>query len=446
MGWFFSQACTLQSLNHLWIECLVTIRNVNSLQKVPYLNQGSSAALCSRSLLKMSDIHPGLSWACWQSWAWSYSPFPASPPGESPPVWALPRGVAALLAQQSHLLHAALGPLKTVGVKVGSKCRKQRCTHLPGICKGQMGARHLYNLVPVPRAWSTAQQSHGSSLGPEIKLLLPNSMNQAPECLISHQHCGYLCFHLLLLLLLPSSLPLHLHFPLQNEYAKFPCTFVKHRGKGCTGRKDNGFSFLCKGTLFSPIFPWGFYSEYFLSGFLILFTNFGTPVMQIRSVKKWLLLVTPHCLPTACNPPRTRGQITTNSLYIRECKLGSQQRSRQKMSRGFGVLVFLVTLTPLHSLMHYHSTNPFMLLLSPPTPAQQCLGPTLSSGVPWAGAQGRSPGSAEQPWAPRGVPALPARPGCPGSWPFPGCRAQPWEWLLFSKANHNGSLAIFSGC
>lgn len=148
-----------------------------------------------------------------------------------------------------------------LGVKLGSKCRTW--SHLPGriLCPSTViapsmalsrsaawlqGALSSPALVcPCPRAKGLIHSpaEPWDSSGSETQLL-PNSMNQAPEHLSSHQHSGYLCFHLLPLLLLPSSLPapLHRHFPVQNEYAKFPCTFVKHRGMEC---KDNGFSFLC---------------------------------------------------------------------------------------------------------------------------------------------------------------------------------------------------------
>lgn len=65
-------------------------------------------------------------------------------------------------------------------------------------------------------------------------------------------------FPLLPLLLLPPSLPAppHLHVPIQNKYSKSPCAFAKHRGEVCTKRKDDGFSFLCKGTLPATFFLW----------------------------------------------------------------------------------------------------------------------------------------------------------------------------------------------
>lgn len=171
---------------------------------------------------------------------------------------------AALLAQQSHLLQAALRTWvlnweASVGHRPGATSQAGSCVpaqllpplsngfeqHLQPGCKGHTAAQPLY---PCSHAkgliHSPAEPWHSS--GPETQLL-PNSMNQAPECLNSHHHSGYLRFHLLPLLLLPSSspAPLHLHFLVQNEYAKFPCTFVKHSDVECTERKDNGFSFLC---------------------------------------------------------------------------------------------------------------------------------------------------------------------------------------------------------
>lgn len=62
-------------------------------------------------------------------------------------------------------------------------------------------------------------------------------------------------FPLLPLLFLPPPLPAPpLHVPFQNKHAKSPCTFAKHRGEVCTKRKDDGFSFLCKGTLSATFF------------------------------------------------------------------------------------------------------------------------------------------------------------------------------------------------
>lgn len=57
--------------------------------------------------------------------------------------------LAALLAQQSHLLHAALGPWKVWPFK-GSKCRKQTCSHLPNICSHLPNiCSHLLNICSL---------------------------------------------------------------------------------------------------------------------------------------------------------------------------------------------------------------------------------------------------------------------------------------------------------
>lgn len=183
----------------------------------------------------------------------------------------------------------------------------------------------------------------------------------------------------------------------------------------------------------------------FLSCLLILGLQWSR---QAGLVKKWLLLLTPHYLPTAVILQGQGDRSPETTCTSGNVNLGLSRGPKeppgcvdQKTSQGFGVLAFHNTNPCAFSHEIISSTKLFMLLLSLSTP---CLGaPEQCAGA----AQGWPP-------APEAQQSCCVHPGVSvhsqhsQSWELdlPGLLSSALGVAAVSNSNHNSSLSIFSDC